>query len=162
MRLSGPDDPLQGEQRRVDAPLRPEDPAFVAQSDLTLGDAGTLTTAIQQWGGAEPVYIDPSLSNAFGSYIGYWYFSADVKPAEVPYEEDSLVLTEVQRQLNLAALRDSGNPICTLVTASPESEESRAVLARIDNPVRADVSIAGKTIQIYRCQEPAGSVGLTE
>jgi hypothetical protein len=149
-------------QGRVDAPLASESQAFLALSSLTLSDATELTAAIHQSAGTQPVYIDPSLSAAFGPYLGYWYFSSDAKPAEVPYEEDSLVLTEVQRQANLSALRDSSNPLCTLVTTEPESDESREALARIDAPVDEQVVIAGTLVHIYSCQDAAAVINPEE
>lgn len=157
-RLFGPSESLIPGHQRVDAPLSPEDPAFLALSELSLAEASELTSAIRHWAGTQPVYLDPTLSGMFGPYLGYWYFSADARPVEVPYEEDSLVLTEHQHQRNLAALRDSGNSICTLVTGNPESEESRAVLSRIGTMVKTEIVIAERVVHIYSCREPSGGI----
>jgi hypothetical protein len=142
-----------GLNARLDAPLKASDPAFANLSNMTLGEAETLIQALRERAGPQPIYIDPSLADfsAFGPFLGYWYFAANLKPVEVPYEEDSLVITEVQRQGNLTALRDPETAICSLATVDSNSEESQAVLARLGKVRFSEIMVKGIAVRIYSC-----------
>jgi hypothetical protein len=138
---------------RIDGPLDENAPALTGGPSVTRTEIEDFTSALKRELGEIPTYVDTSVGGTVGALTtGYWYFAADLKPVEIPYEEDAMVITETQRQANLVALRDRGTAICGLVTANPETDQARAVLERGGFALASQISLAGQPITVFRCE----------
>ncbi|MDC3376948.1 hypothetical protein OAV85_02970 [Candidatus Nanopelagicales bacterium] len=137
---------------RIDGPLNANASALSGGPSVTRTEVEDFASALKRELGDIPTYVDTSVGGSVGALTtGYWYFAADLKPVEIPYEEDAVVITETQRQANLMALRDPGTSICGLVTANPETDQARAVLERGGFALASQVSLAGQPITIFSC-----------
>ena len=135
---------------RLDAPLDPSSPALGIGDGVSRLDAQRFAAEIKAFAGERPTYVDYSVSGSFGALTtGYWYFAADLKPVEIPFEEDHMVITDRERFKNLEALQDPDNPVSVLVTNNAESDQSKAILSRGDLALAGTVDLNGAQIQVF-------------
>lgn len=135
---------------RLDAPLDASAPALGIGQDVTRLEAQRFSAELKSLAGDRPTYIDYSVSGTFGALTtGYWYFAADLDPAELPFEEDHMEISTRERQRNIDALKDPGNPINVLVTSDPGTEKSQAVLGRGGFDLVGQLSLNGAPVLVF-------------
>lgn len=135
---------------RIDAPLDPSAPALGIGQDVTRLEAQRFSAEVKSLAGERPTYIDYSVSGTFGALTtGYWYFAADLDPAELPFEEDHMEISTRERQRNIDALKDPGNPVDVLVTSDPDTEKSQAVLGRGGFDLVGQLRLNGAPVLVF-------------
>lgn len=138
---------------RMDGPLEANSPAFPGELSVTRKEIQDFSSELKLELGDVPTYVDQSINVSTGALTtGYWYFAADLRPVEIPFEEDAVVITETQREANLEALREPETRICGLVTANPETDQATAVLERGGFNLISQIPLAGQPISVYRCE----------
>lgn len=135
---------------RIDAPTQSSDSAFGLRPELAVEEVIDFSGQLSETVKSGVTYVDPSLGVVAGYKTGYWYFVADLTPFPVPYEEDSMVITDTQLSKNLQALSNPDMPMDFLVTLDSSSVESQGVLSRGGFQRVADLPLGSEmTVEIW-------------
>lgn len=109
--------------------VEPEpDNKFFGSSPLTNAEVDGLSTKLRTAIGNRTTYLDPAMGETIG-FSNAWYFLADLRPHGVPYEEQSLMISEFEEFANREAL--VAHPPEAYVTMNPNSPFSIDVWSRM-------------------------------
>jgi len=107
--------------------LEPENKLFNL-SGITIAEVEELSAKLRTAVGDRSTYIDPALGPNI-VVTNAWYFLADLRPHDVPYEEQSLMISELEQFANREAL--IAQPPDAYVTMNPNSSLSIDVWSRM-------------------------------
>jgi hypothetical protein len=122
----------------------------LAFSELRRDDFERFVMFVRNFSNDKFVYIDPATSPFIGDELGLYYFLANLNPYPVPFDEQTLVITESEFNANLAKLRNAKIMLCILVTSNPSSAITTAATANRNLEFFRSVKIGQDTIYALR------------
>lgn len=101
---------------------------FFNSAGITIAEVEQLSAMLRSAVGRRSTYLDPAMGETVG-FPNAWYFLADIQPHTVPYEEQSLVISESEAFANREAL--IAHPPEAYITMDPNSSFSIDVWSRM-------------------------------
>jgi hypothetical protein len=123
-------------------PTKAEAPSFKFADSFGADDIQEFTQWLKLMPDGE-VLLDPLIQPVVGDELGIFYFFADLRPFELPYNEQMMAITSDQDLANIAAVADPRRPLCHIVTSDVQSSFVDAARSRSQFQISSAMKIQG-------------------
>jgi hypothetical protein len=125
-------------QKRMRNLVNSSNGPILNSSNTSSDDVLKFASDLKALAGKKITYIDPENPKAFGGQVGFWYFASDLNPAQVPFEEMSMAISQAQKRRNLEYLQKY--PPEVYFTSNEGSELSKAIIQSMGRVQKLAVS----------------------